>query len=80
MEQKIFLHKDNNKKQPKSNNPEEEDKKSKISSSIFAQSFTLEEPPNFLNEFTSDYEKDSLSFDSVLEFLFPNKINLYYIE
>ena len=55
-----------------------EDEKNKLSTHI--QPFHLKEDPVILNEFTSDYNKDSLEFKLLKEMIFPNKITLYYIE
>ena len=44
------------------------------------QKFTIEENPILLNEFSSDYEKESMDIDTIIEMILPKKINLYFSE
>ena len=44
------------------------------------QKFNLEENPKLLNEFVSDYEKESMDIDTIMEMMLPKKINLYFSE
>ena len=44
------------------------------------QKFTIEENPILLNEFSSDYEKESMDIDTIIEMILPKKINLYFTE
>ena len=53
-----------------------EDKKS----SLNLITFNLKEDPILLNEIASDYSKECMDFNTILEMIFPNKINLYYTE
>ena len=44
------------------------------------QKFTIEENPILLNEFSSDYEKESMDIDTIIEMILPKKINFYFSE
>ena len=44
------------------------------------QKFNIEENPKVLNEFVSDYEKESMDIDTIMEMMLPKKINLYFSE
>ena len=44
------------------------------------QKFNFEENPKVLNEFTSDYEKETMEIDTIMEMMFPKKINLFFTE
>ena len=44
------------------------------------QKFTIEENPKLLNEISSDYEKESTDIETIMEMIFPKKINLYFSE
>ena len=37
------------------------------------QKFNIEENPKVLNEFTNDYEKESMEIDTIMEMIFPKK-------
>ena len=55
-----------------------EDDKNK--SSKIVQPFNLKEQPILLNEFTSDFNKDSLDIDVIKQMILPNKATLYFLE
>ena len=59
----------------KKQNEDDKNKSSKI-----IQSFNLKEQPILLNEFTSDFNKDSLDIDVIKQMILPNKATLYYLE
>jgi len=42
--------------------------------------FQLEEPPSLLNEITSDYTKEGLDINIIMEMIFPNSPSFYYTE
>ena len=42
--------------------------------------FKFPELPSLLNEFTSDYEKDSLDITLIREMIFPTNVNIFYTE
>ena len=42
--------------------------------------FKLSEKPSLLNEFTSDYEKETLEIDMIIDLIFPRNINIFYTE
>ena len=44
------------------------------------QKFNIGENPKLLNEFVSDYEKESMDIDTIMEMMFPKKIKLYLSE
>ena len=56
------------------------DNKSKSGSSLNLQAFHLDEEPNLLNNFSSDYSKSTLDFKLVKEMILPNNLTLYYSE
>ena len=49
-------------------------------SSLNVQAFTLQEEPILLNEFSSDFNKESFDFNMFKDMIIPNKILLYYSE
>ena len=58
-----------------------ENKQSKENSSDFdLQKFNIKENPILLNEFSTNYEKDSMDIDTIMEIILPKKINLYFAE
>ena len=42
------------------------------------QELKIDEEPNILNEFTSDYKKVGLPNETILKMIYPKKINIYY--
>ena len=44
------------------------------------QKFTLDINPIVLNEFTSDFEKETMMVDTIMEMMLPKKLNLYFSE
>ena len=42
------------------------------------QELKIDEEPNILNEFTSDYKKVGLPNETILKMIYPKKINFYY--
>ena len=44
------------------------------------QEFYIDEPPSLINEISNDYTKEVLDIDIIIEMIFPNKPNFYYIE
>ena len=59
-------------------NDEEQTEKLKINQ--LPQEFQLQEPPSLINEISSDYSKEVLDIDIIIEMIFPNKPNFYYTE
>ena len=49
-------------------------------SDIFPQEFKITEPPFIINEISSDYSKEVLDIDMIIEMIFPNKPSFYYVE
>ena len=48
--------------------------------STLPHEFHIDEPPTLINEISSDYSKEVLDIDIIIEMIFPNKPNFYYIE
>jgi hypothetical protein len=44
------------------------------------QEFEVSEPPLLINEISSDYNKEVLDIDLIIEMIFPNKPKFYYVE
>ena len=44
------------------------------------QEFQVNEPPSLINEISSDYSKEVLDIDLIIEMIFPNNPILYYVE
>ena len=42
------------------------------------QEFKIDEEPNILNEFTSDYKKVGLPNETILKMIYPKNLNFYY--
>ena len=42
------------------------------------QELKIDEEPNILNEFTSDYKKVGLPNETILKMIYPKKLNIYY--
>ena len=61
-----------------SKNIEEELEKNK--SKQFPQEFQIKEPPSLINEISNDYTKEVLDIDIIIEMIFPNKPNFYYVK
>ena len=40
--------------------------------------FNIEENPNILNEITSDFKKEGLANETILQMIYPKKIDFYY--
>ncbi len=59
----------------KKQNEEEKNK-----SPLNIQQFHLKEKPTLLNEITSDFNKECLELDTILDMILPNEISLYYSE
>ena len=59
-------------------NDEEQTEKLKINQ--LPQEFQLQEPPSLINEISSDYSKEVLDIDIIIEMIFPNKPKFYYVE
>ena len=71
-----FLFKDENLKKILEENKLNKD----YSYDLDLQKFSLKENPKLLNEFSSDYEKDTIDIDTIMEMILPKKLNLYYSE
>ena len=44
------------------------------------QEFHIDEPPTLINEISSDYSKEVLDIDIIIDMIFPNKPTFYFIE
>ena len=50
------------------------------SNNLDLQQFHIEENPKLLNEFSSDYGKEIIDIDIIMEMMFPKKIKFYFSE
>jgi len=71
-----FLYKDENLKKILEDNKLNKEN----SGDLDLQKFNIEENPKVLNELVSDYEKESMDIDTIMEMMLPKKINLYFSE
>ena len=62
---------------PKNN---EEESLEKNKNTKFPKEFEVNEPPLLINEISSDYNKEVLDIDWIIEIIFPNKPKFYYVE
>jgi hypothetical protein len=58
----------------------EEEQSDKNKNKKLPQEFCIDEPPSLINEISNDYSKEVLDIDIIIEMIFPNKPNFYYVE